>query len=288
VKPFRVFSFMVVAALLAGLAWPGVFCCAADRGVVKVGGAKYMSFAITDLALVFGTKLEPKARVAVETMDALTGFQKLLNKELDGFMSFRKIDEDEEDQATDAGVKLSENLVGWGAVALVTNRQNPVQELTVEQVKKMFLGEIRNWKEVGGKDEPVVTMTRDEAISGTELFFRDKVLEGSPVSQSTVKVLEHDINRAVFRQPGGLGDARYIEALRGQSRGLVKIVAIRQDADSPAVMPTEESVKDRTYVISGPLYLYAREDASSPHTAKFVAYCAQEKDITVRLTRLQK
>lgn len=287
-KPLRTLLFGVLVCLLAGLAWPGVSCSAEDKDSVKIGGAKYMTFPITDLALVFGTKVEPKARVIVETMDAVSAFQKLLNKELDGFMSFRRIDEDEEDQATDSGVKLTERLVGWGAVALVTHRQNPVNELTVEQVRKMFLGEIRNWKEVGGKDEPIVCFTRDEAISGTELFFRDKVLDGSPVSQATVKVLEHDINRAVYRQPGGLADARYIEALRGQGRGLVKILAIKKDDDSPAVVPTEESVKDRSYVISGPLYLYARESSTSPYTSKFVEYCAQEKDLTVRLTRVQK
>jgi phosphate transport system substrate-binding protein len=247
-----------------------------------------MSFPLTDLALVFSTKVEPKARVSVEAMDALTGFQKLLNKEIDGFMSFRKIDEDEEDQATDAGVKLSEHLVGWGAVALVVHRQNPVKELTLEQVRKMFLGDVRNWKEVGGKDEPVVCLSRDEAISGTELFFRDKVLDGSPVSQGTIKVLEHDINRAVFRQTGGLADARYTEALRGQARGLVKIIAVKKDADSPAVMPTEESVKDRSYPVSGPLYLYSLEETVSPFTNKFVEYCAQEKDKTVRLTKAQQ
>jgi phosphate transport system substrate-binding protein len=278
---------IVVAGLLAGLMWPGTPCHAGDANLVKIAGARYMSFPITDVALLFSTKVEPKAHVVVESMDAMTGFQKLLNKEIDGFMSFRRIDEDEEDQATDLGVKLNEHLVGWGAVALVVHRNNPVKDLTIEQVRKMFLGEIRNWKEVGGKDEPVVTLTRDEAISGTELFFREKVLDGSPVSQGTIKVLEHDINRAVFRQTGGLADARYTEALRGQARGLVKILEIKQDADSPAVMPTEETVKDRSYTISGPLYLYAREDTPSVHTSKFVEFCAQEKDKTVRLTRVQ-
>lgn len=279
---------IVVAAALAGLTWPGMPCHAGDAKTIKIAGAKYMSFPITDVALVFSTKVEPKARVEVEATDELTGFQKLLNKEVDGFMSFRKIDEDEEDQATDAGVKLTEHLVGWGAVALVVHRNNPVKELTLAQVQKMFLGEIRSWKEVGGKDEPVVCLSRDEAISGTELFFRDKVLDGSPVSQGTIKVLEHDINRAVYRQEGGLADARYTEALRGQARGLVKILAIKKDDQSPAVMPTEESVKDRSYPISGPLYLYAREDPASPYTNKFVDYCAQEKDKTVRLTRVQQ
>jgi phosphate transport system substrate-binding protein len=286
-KPFVKYMAIIVAGLLASLIWPVGPGHAGDANLVKIAGARYMSFPITDVALVFSTKVEPKAHVVVEAMDAMAGFQKLLNKEIDGFMSFRKIDEDEEDQATDLNVKLTEHLVGWGAVALVVHRNNPVKELTIEQVQKMFLGEIRNWKEVGGKDEPVVTLTRDESISGTELFFREKVLDGSPVSQGTIKVLEHDINRAVYRQAGGVADARYTEALRGQARGLVKIVAIKQDADSPAVMPTEETVKDRSYTISGPLYLYARENPASLHTSKFVEYCAQEKDKTVRLTRVQ-
>ena len=63
------------------------------------------------------------------------------------------------------------NKGGYGAVAIITQPDNPVGEVTLDQVRKIFLGEVTNWNQVGGLNEPIVPMTRDHVHFRYETFF---------------------------------------------------------------------------------------------------------------------
>jgi len=79
------------------------------------------------------------------------------------------------------------------AIAIIVNPSNPVCELSLEQVRRIFTGEIINWREVGGKDAPIVLITREEG-SGTRGAFEEMVMKGSPIS---LRALRQDSNGAV-------------------------------------------------------------------------------------------
>ncbi len=242
---------------------------------ILVSGSRYMYFAVTDLARHYGDK-NPNANINVSATDSDTGFRKFLNREIDILMSFRILDDDEKAEAAEHGLQLVEQMVGWGAVAIITQPGNPVGELTLDQVRKMFLGELTNWNQVGGPNEPIVPMTRDESISGTETFFRELVLKGPALAQNLVRVCDYDIIRAVWKQKGAVADARFVEATRGKSRGMVKIMAIKENDRNMHVVPTEETVKNRTYPICGPLYIYYDAKSGKAHCRPFMEFCSSQ------------
>jgi phosphate transport system substrate-binding protein len=275
--------FIVLALLLAVTAGPAD---AESTKKIRIIGSRYLYFSVTDFARVYSDK-NPNTHVLVTSADYAEAFRAFLDKEADAFMAFRKLDNDEKAEAADAGLQLVEQPVGWGAVALIVNPQNPVKELTIEQVRKIFAGEITNWKQVGGQDEPIAPMTRDESVSGTELFFREAVLKGFPVAQQTIRVLDHDIVRAVRQENGAIADARFFEAIRGRIKGLVKVVAIKEREDAPAVTPSNETLQNRTYAISGPLYLYYGRNAAKEDTLKFVQFCL-DRGIGARYSQVSK
>jgi len=260
------------ATIIAAFSW-AIDCDAQNSGAVRLGGSKYMFYIVTDLATSY-MKKHTDLNIVVAPGDSDTGLKKVLEKSLDAGMSFRKLDEDEKQEAKDRGINIAEKVIGYGAVAVITNISNPVTELSLEQLRKIFVGEITNWSQVGGNDEPVETITRDEALSGTEQIFKEVVLQGFPVSQKTVRTSDHDIVRCVRKQKGTIADARISEAIRGSSRGMVKIIAIKESPDSASVLPTEQTVANKSYPISGPLVMYYDQNSQLDQLKKFVEFCA--------------
>lgn len=88
---------------------------------------------------------------------------------------------DEELQmAENAGVKLIKKPVCYDAFVFITHKDNPVDSLTVEQIQKIYSGEITNWKEVGGKDAKIIPYQR-EKNSGSQTAMENLVMKGKPM-----------------------------------------------------------------------------------------------------------
>lgn len=83
----------------------------------------------------------------------------------------------------------NEKVIAQDAIALIVSKSNPVDSLTTEQLKKIYLGEITNWKEVGGNDEPIIPFTSDRSSASNELF-TDIVLGEEIPDKTNVPVIE--------------------------------------------------------------------------------------------------
>ena len=122
--------------------------------------------------------------------------------------------------------------------------------ITVDQLDGIFTGKIKNWKDVGGNDAPITLYSRENS-SGTYEFFKEHVLKGKDFAasaqtmQGTAAVLQ-----SVAKDAGGIG---YGGAAYGAG---AKHLAIKKDASSPAIDPTEETVLKGTYPIWRYLYVY--------------------------------
>jgi phosphate transport system substrate-binding protein len=246
---------------------------AENSTVVHLSGSKYLYFTVMDLARRYMERAV-ETKVIVTHADQHSYLQSLSDNTSDAIMTLGKLEEDLKEEAVEQGISLQERVVGWGAVALVTDPKNPVNELTMDQARKIFLGEYVNWAQVGGLDEPIVTMSRDESVSGTERFLREFVLHGFPLAQHTVKLFDPDIIRVVWNRKGSIADARYTEAMRGRIRGMVKIIAIKENDGSPAVIPSVDSIGDRSYPLSAPQVMYFDTKSTTPGLREFVDFCA--------------
>jgi phosphate transport system substrate-binding protein len=137
-------------------------------------------------------------------------------------------------------------------LAVYLNESNPVEELTLDQLKAIYTGETKNWKDVGGPDAKIIVYGR-ENNSGTYVFFRDNVLKGKDYT-STMQSLPGTaaVVNAVAKDKFGIG---YGGAAYGKG---IKFAKVKKDAGAPGVAPSAETVKDGSYPLTRYLYMYLK------------------------------
>ncbi len=180
-----------------------------------------------------------------------TGIAALINGTTDIAESSRPMKEKEKaDAKAKRGKDVLELPVAVDGLAVYVHEMNPVNELSLQQLKAIYTGGVKNWKEVGGRDERILLYSR-ENNSGTYLYFKEHVLENAdfyPTAQ-TLPGTAAVIN-AVARDPRGIG---YGGIAYGKG---IKHLCVKSDATTPAVEPSMENVLSARYPISRYLYWY--------------------------------
>ncbi|HHW40583.1 MAG TPA: phosphate ABC transporter substrate-binding protein [Syntrophomonadaceae bacterium] len=145
---------------------------------------------------------------------------------------------------------LTETVIAKDGIAIIVNPKNGVSELTLDQIKKIFAGEITNWKDVGGKDAPINVFTREEG-SGTRGAFEEIVMgkDKKITGKAGVQNATGAVRTAVERDENAIG---YISL--GSLNEKVKAVTV------DGVKPSEETVLNGTYKISRP-FIYLTKGA---------------------------
>ena len=228
----------------------------AAAGSITVKGSDTMVILAQKWAEVYMGK-HPDVKIQVTGGGTGTGFAALQDRKTDLCNASRKIKAKEIATCVAAfgGAKPTEYKVAVDGLSVYVNAENPVKELTVEQVEQMFTGKIKNWKDVGGNDAPIVLYSRENS-SGTYEFFKEHVLKGRDFAASaqtmpgTAIVLQ-----SVAKEKNGIG---YGGAAYGAG---AKHLKIKPSASEPAVEPTEENVLKGVgggagYPIARYLYIY--------------------------------
>jgi len=193
-----------------------------------------------------------------------TGIAALINGTTDICQASRPMKPDEKLKLRDRYQTMGQEIaVARDGLAVYFNESNPMQKLSIEQLKAIYMGQVTNWKQVGGKDATIVLYGRENS-SGTYVFFKDNVLGGRDFSPrvQTLPGTAAVVN-AVSKDPNGIGygGAAYAKG--------VKDCAIQKDAKSTAILPTAATVKDGSYPLWRHLYFYLRKKPEGD-TKKFV------------------
>jgi phosphate transport system substrate-binding protein len=144
------------------------------------------------------------------------------------------------------------------------NPENPLKELTEDQVGAIFTGKLTNWKDVGGPDAPITVYSRENS-SGTYEFFKEHILKGQDFAASAQTMPgTAAIVQAVVKDKNGIG---YGGAAYG---GGSKLLSIKKDAATPAVEPTEENVENGSYPIWRYLYVYVNPALDKDEVAAYL------------------
>lgn len=104
-------------------------------------------------------------------------FVNLIDNSVELIMTARAISRDEQQYANEQNVEIISKPIAKDALAFIVNPKNPINFLTIEQIQKIYTGEITNWKEVGGKDAPIVPFIRNRN-SGSQEKFETMVMNG--------------------------------------------------------------------------------------------------------------
>ena len=215
---------------------------------------------IVNLALAWAEKYQgdhPDVRISVTGGGSGTGIAALVNGTVDIANASRKIKDEETSEAQANGVTPVEYIIARDAIAVIVNPDNPVNKLTLQQISDIYSGKYTNWTEVGGEDRPIVRLSR-ETNSGTHVYFLETVLRlGSKEDKtlfSTNTLLlpsSEGIISEVRDNPNAIG----YDGLGYVPKDL-KMIAIAKEAGGAYVLPSIDTVNDKSYAIARDLYMY--------------------------------
>ncbi len=156
---------------------------------------------------------------------------------------------------------LKGDILAYDGIAIIVNPENPVSDLSVETIAKIYTGEITNWSEVGGNDTEIVLIGR-EAGSGTRDGFESITDTEDACKYRQELTSTGDVITTVSQNPGAIGYASVASV-----KDTVKAVTV------DGVAPTEETIKDGSYVVQRPFVLVTKADSDLSEAAqKFFTY----------------
>ncbi len=184
-----------------------------------------------------------------------TGIKAIQEGRCDIGLSSRELKEEEKASG------LTGTILAYDGIAVIVNPENPVSDLDVATVAKIYTGEITNWSEVGGNDAEIVLIGR-EAGSGTRSGFEEIADVADKCVYRQELTSTGDVITAVAQNPGAIGYASVASV-----KDTVKALTVG------GVAPSNETILDGTYVIQRPFVLVTKADAElSPAAKAFFDY----------------
>lgn len=245
-----VLAAITAAAMLAG--------CASDNGSA---GGSVSSDGSTSMEKVIGALGESfmannqGTTFTYNPTGSGSGIKAVLEGRCDIGLSSRSLKDDEKAEG------LKETVLAYDGIAIIVNPGNPVNNLDLETIAKLYTGEITNWKDVGGNDAEVVLIGR-EAGSGTRDGFESITGTADKCRYRQELTSTGDVITTVSQNPNAIGYAS-LASLKDSVKALTV----------GGVAPTEETVKDGSYVVQRPFVLVTKDGAALSETAqKFFDY----------------
>jgi phosphate transport system substrate-binding protein len=219
-------------------------------GTLQVNGSTTVTPVAQAWAETFNNE-NPDAEVIIQGTGSGDGIAALINDQTEIAMASRKMKDKEREQVADAhGEEPTEWVIGRDGVAFIVHPNNSVEELTMEELKGIFTGQITNWNEVGGPDQEIGVYTRDSS-SGTYGFVQGFVLDDEEYLQGAQKTASNKaIAEAVAQDETGIGYCG-LAFLNDDIKG----VAVSADG-AEAVPPNFETAKTGDYPVVRDLNMY--------------------------------
>ncbi len=243
-------------------------CGSSEHGVLTVAG----STTVLPIAEIAAEDFEEESgvQVLVSGLGSSAGIEAVINGTADVATSSRDLTPEEANQG------LSQYAVAHDGIAVIVNDDNPVDNVTLDQLRGIYAGEIDNWSALGGPDLAIQVVNRDEA-SGTREAFRTIVMRGTPFDR-TAAVLPGtgQVRDVVSRTPGAIG---YISIGFVENRFTNATV---KTLDVDGVEPTEANLESSAYPLSRDLYFFTKGAAEGEAKA-FIDYVrSSTMDATIR------
>jgi phosphate transport system substrate-binding protein len=202
-----------------------------------------------------------KTAISIDGSGSGNGIKALLDGNCDIANSSREMKPEELSAAKDKGLEVKEITVGYDMVVPVVHPSNKVKNLTLDQLKGIYDGNIKNWKQVGGADGQIVVISRDTS-SGTYEIWSEKVLKKGDVRKDALQQASNGaIVSSIAANPKAIGYVGF-----GYLNSSVKAVTINN------VEITIENGKSGKFPVSRKLYMYVNAKNFSKEAKAFADY----------------
>jgi phosphate transport system substrate-binding protein len=252
-----------LAIIFTLLLCPGLLQAAGGKATLRISGSSTL-LPVTQTAAEEYLKGRPDLLLTVSGTGTGEGIRSLIDGNVDIADASREIKEEEARRAREADVSLERHDVALDCLAVIVHPSNPVEDITMDDLRGVYEGTIVNWSQLGGPDLVIVPINRDSS-SGTFEMWVEEVLGGG----------RHRPDAQVQSSSGGVAYAvsgnRY--ALGYVSLGFlspqVKALAVN------GVRPSRQTASDGSYPIKRGLYMYARGD-HGPEVDRFLEFVFSE------------
>lgn len=189
----------------------------------------------------------PNVNISISGGGSGNGIKAIIDGTTDIANSSRFIKDSEVKQAIDNGAYPVPFSVAYDCIVPVVHPGNPVNDLTLDQLQAIYMGKVKNWKEVGGDDHPVVVISRDTS-SGTYEVWEEKVLKKERVFPGALlQASSGAVVQGVANNKNGIG---YIGI--GYLTDTVKAVSVN------GIVGSEETTLSGAFPVSRPLFIFTR------------------------------
>ena len=253
----RIISLVLMAAVIC-VAMTG---CSKNESV-STDGSTSMSKVIGALGEAF--EADSGIAVTYNATGSGAGIQAVQEGRCDIGLSSRSLKDEEKANG------LEETVLAYDGIAIIVNTENPVADLDLETIAKIYTGEITNLKDVGGNDAEIVLIGR-EAGSGTRDGFESITGSKDKCAYRQELTSTGDVITTVSTNPGAIGYASLASV-----KDTVKAVTVG------GVAASEKTVKDGSYTVQRPFVLVTKKDTALSESAqKFYDYITSEAAIEI-------
>lgn len=251
-KTTKFLSSMVMAAVFAMGTMTG--CGESSQKTVSTDGSTSMEKVIGYLSEAYMGK-NSDVKVTYNSTGSGAGIQAVQEGRCDIGLASRNLKDEEK-------ANLNETVVAIDGIAVIVNPENPVADLTVEQIAQVYTGEVTNWQEVGGDDAPIVCIGR-EAASGTRDGFESIIGTADNCKYAQELTSTGDVVQTVSSNPNAIGYA-----------SLASVSDQVQTISVEGIMPSDETILNGDYKIQRNFVLVTKKDKELTGSAKdFFDFC---------------
>lgn len=263
-----------------------LFFACKEKQTLTIAGSETMNQMMVFIGNAY-EKNSSDTKVIVEGGGSEAGIDRLRKKQIDIAVSSRDLTPGEFDDLRKTG-DLDKIRVAYDGVAVVVNPKNDVVNLHLNQVSDIFSGKITNWKELGGKDLPILTVIRNDK-SGTQDYFEDHILRKKDLGItefekfkgnqfiSSAKIVKNNSEMATFisQNEGAVGYMGMGSAIV-DNKDKVKALGYAKKAGDEFVPPSIKNVYDRKYRMARELFAIYKTDQGGKVDA-FITYLTSEE-----------
>ena len=249
----KIISLLTVAVLLVC----SIAACGGNKESVATDGSTSMDQVIGALSEAF--EENEGITVTYNATGSGAGIQAVQEGRCDIGLASRNLKDEEKASG------LEGTVLAYDGIAVIVNPENPVSDLDLETIAKIYTGEIKNWKEVGGNDAEIVLIGR-EGGSGTRDGFESITDTEDKCKYRQELTSTGDVITTVASNPNAIGYASLASV-----KDTVKALSV------DGVKPSEATIKDGSYVVQRPFVLVTKKDAKLSESAqKFFDYMTSE------------